>query len=331
MRKACVLLCSLLILLQGRGQNVTGCWYGKAEVNSSLGLNNYLTEFYIRQKGNAVEGYFGYYFKRTYQSFRIKGSYSPQTREISFTGIPMLHHTTRDQDGIECPMNFRGVLNVSRARSSINGVFYSEGRYKYTCPELRAELRLDREEIFSDSTLDHFVAQKISWQYKDLNAVIVSEELPSRADTSKARQAAPATAAAANPVSTPDPLYEKLLERWTQYAREIEIGSDSLFISFYDNGNVDHDTITVFLNQKPVLISRELTLRALNLYVTLDSLREYNEITMYANNLGVYAPNTAVMVLIDGYNRHEVVLSSDLQKNAAVRLRRRIPKLKQEP
>lgn len=318
MRKIFIVSVLLLTLLPARSQSVTGCWYGKAEVNSSAGYNNYLIELYIRQKGQSVEGYFAYYFKSSYQSFRIKGTYSPQYREIRFKGLPLLHHSAPDGNGVECPMNFSGILSVARAGSSIKGSFYSEAPYKYTCPEMRAELQLDREASFSDSVYRHFTAQKIFWKKNDWNALVIPEEIPSVKDTPAQKPAPTPAPEIRRPAS-----YAQFLSRKNEYANEIEVDSDSIQVSFYDNGNVDHDTITVYLNQQPIVVAQELTLRAINLYLALDPLRETNEICMYANNLGTYPPNTAVLVIMDGSNRYEVVLSSTLEKNAAVRLKRK--------
>lgn len=306
------------MLLSARSQSVTGCWYGRAEVNSSAGYNNYLIEFYIRQKGESVEGYFSYYFKSSYQSFRVKGTYAPQSREIRIKGLPLLHHTAIDGNGVECPMNFTGILSVARAGSSIKGTFYSEAPYKYTCPELRAELQLDREASFSDSVYRHFTAQKIAWKQNEWNTLIIPDEIPSVQNTPFQKPAPTPVPEIRRPAS-----YSQFLSRKNEYANEIEVDSDSIQVSFYDNGNVDHDTITVYLNQQPIVVAQELTLRAINLSVVLDSLRESNEICMFANNLGTYPPNTAILVIIDGSKRHEVVLSSTLEKNAAVRLKRK--------
>jgi hypothetical protein len=44
---------------------------------------------------------------------------------------------------------------------------------------------------------------------------------------------------------------------------------------------------------------------------------------MFAENLGKYPPNTALMVVNDGENRFEVFLSSDFSGNATVRFKRK--------
>ena len=94
-------------------------------------------------------------------------------------------------------------------------------------------------------------------------------------------------------------------------------------LSFYDNGDIDGDSISVFLNKIPILSKQELTSRALNIYLALDSTKPYNEISMLAENLGKYPPNTALMVVTDGINRYEVYLSSSLTQTASVRLKRK--------
>jgi hypothetical protein len=63
--------------------------------------------------------------------------------------------------------------------------------------------------------------------------------------------------------------------------------------------------------------------RALNIFVALDTTKEINELGMLAENLGKIPPNTALMIITDGVNRHEVYLSSSLTQNATIRLRRK--------
>jgi hypothetical protein len=44
---------------------------------------------------------------------------------------------------------------------------------------------------------------------------------------------------------------------------------------------------------------------------------------MFADNLGSIPPNTALMIITDGSKRHEVRLSSNLEKNGTVRIRKK--------
>ena len=97
-----LLILSVLITFQiSFGQTATGSWYGKADVMIQGNHNNYLTELVLKQKGNQVEGIFGYYFKDSYQSFFIRGTYNPKTRAIIINKIPIIFHGSANRDGFE--------------------------------------------------------------------------------------------------------------------------------------------------------------------------------------------------------------------------------------
>lgn len=123
--------------------------------------------------------------------------------------------------------------------------------------------------------------------------------------------------------SEKDLLIKAFEKRKNIYSKEVVVTSDSIRVSFYDNGEIDGDSISVFLNNQPILMKQGLAATALNIYIVLDKSKEVNELGMFAENLGKYPPNTALMVLYDGNERHEVYLSSSLSQNATIRIRRK--------
>ena len=118
-------------------------------------------------------------------------------------------------------------------------------------------------------------------------------------------------------------LTEAYKKRKNVYNKDLEVESDSIRITFYDNGDIDGDTISVFLNGEAVLTNQMITDRGTNIYLKLDSMKTMNEISMFAQNLGKYPPNTALMVVTDGNTRYEVYLSSSLTSNATVRIKKK--------
>ena len=304
-------------------QTMTGSWYGKADVMIQGSHNNYLTELILKQKGNEVEGIFGYYFKDSYQSFFIRGTYNPKTRAISLNRVPVIFYASANRDGVECPMDFHGTLMVSKAKNTVKGSFYSDAKYKYTCPELRVNFLLDIKED-EDSVLKSSVAGKKIWQPQKEDFVVSAQRNEQvKLDVS---DVAPGNIANIPPpiaVDIEKQLVDKFTERKNIYSRDIEIESDSIRLSFYDNGDIDGDSISVFLNKKPVLANQRLSSRSLNVFVALDTLLDINEISMFADNLGRIPPNTALMIVSDGINRYELYLSSSLTQNGAVRLKRK--------
>ena len=132
MRSLTLVIIALITAHANFAQSVTGSWYGRADVLMEGSHNNYLTELILKQKGDEVEGIFGYYFKDTYQSFFIRGTYDKLAREVHIKNIPLLYYRSTSKNGIECPMNFLGTLIVSQVKSTLNGFFYSaEDKYKY--------------------------------------------------------------------------------------------------------------------------------------------------------------------------------------------------------
>jgi hypothetical protein len=146
-------------------------------------------------------------------------------------------------------------------------------------------------------------------------------------DSAEAMTATRADSLIADPQKAEKEDAKKIENSFTKRApvlnKVLQVESDSIRVSFYDNGEIDGDSISVFVNHELVLTHQELAAKALTLYIRLDSTLETNEISMFAENLGKYPPNTALMVVTDGKNRYEVFMSSNLKENATIRLRRK--------
>jgi hypothetical protein len=301
-------------------QTVTGSWYGRADVMMRGVSSNYLTEFILKQKGNEVEGLFGYYFKNSYQSFFVRGTYDKKTREVVISDLPLIFYAS-GTNGIECPMLFRGTLMVSKVSSTLKGVFYPPAKYRYTCPQLRVSMIMDPNEKDQDSAMRMATAGSKFWQPRADDYVITTATTNVVGSSSKAAPADSTQPGGLTREST-EALVSAFAQRTNIYEKELEVIDDSIRVSFYDNGDIDDDTISVFMNEKPVLVKRGLTSRALNIYVGLDSTKEVNELSMFADNLGKFPPNTALMVIYDGRNRYELYLSASMKHNATIRLRK---------
>ena len=315
------------LLITGRfvfAQSISGSWYGKADVVVQGVYNNYLTELVLKQRGSEIEGVFGYYFKDTYQSFFVRGTYDKETRAVSIKNLPMLFYRSRTtQNGAECLMDFEGTLRVSQVKSSMNGSFLTIDKYKYTCPEMRVNFSMDVATKNLDSMLSNSIVGKRFWmpQRED---VVVKANSPVINGHPSGGVIAPSQITDSAINYNERNLVAQFTRRKILYTKDLEIGSDSIRISLYDNGEIDGDTVTVFLNGKPVIVHQELTARAVNMYLTLDNSKDVNEVSLFAENLGKIPPNTALMVVTDGISRFEVYLSSTFTQNATVRIRKRI-------
>jgi hypothetical protein len=109
-----------------------------------------------------------------------------------------------------------------------------------------------------------------------------------------------------------------LEQRTIDLKKTIDISSPKIKLEFYDDAEIDGDTITVFVNNKLLLYQQRLTEKPLTIYFNAFPGTEY-ELVMYANNLGSIPPNTALMVVTAGDQKMDVYLSSSEQKSAAVK------------
>ncbi|HVM88724.1 MAG TPA: hypothetical protein VMT76_11095 [Puia sp.] len=329
------LVYSHVLAAQKNQQNtVTGSWYGKADVDMSGIYNNYLTELVIKQKGDEIEGIFGYYFKDVYQSFFVHGTYNKKTREIRIENIPVIYFGTNSTiNSIECNTDFIGTLFVSAVKRGINGHFYHDGKYKYMCPDLRVTYTLDENEN-QDSALHNSIAAKKIWKPQPDDFIITATETKKEEFVNNqgpvrkpGKEEAPVMKAViVTPEKNADDI-QKITEAYKRrknvYEKDLYVESDSVKVTFYDNGDIDGDSISVFMNNRLVLSHQGLSAKAINLYMKLDHTTNMNEISMFAENLGSIPPNTALMIVSDGKNQYEVYMSSSLTQSSTVRLIRK--------
>lgn len=115
-----------------------------------------------------------------------------------------------------------------------------------------------------------------------------------------------------------------LVNRRSEVVSSVSVAADSVVLSLYDNGEIDGDTVSVVLNNQVIIARKGLTATALRttIYLTPE-MGDSVQLTLYAENLGRIAPNTGLLVVQDGTNRHDIRFAGDFQKNAAIILRRK--------
>ena len=109
-----------------------------------------------------------------------------------------------------------------------------------------------------------------------------------------------------------------LASRQNEVVKTITTNSNEIFIKVYDNGTIDNDTVSVYLDKKLVISKQRLTEKAIVVKFNLDESNDYHELVMVAENLGEIPPNTSLMVVTAGSKQYEVRITSNEQKNAVV-------------
>lgn len=93
---------------------------------------------------------------------------------------------------------------------------------------------------------------------------------------------------------------------------------DSLTLALYDNGEIDGDTVSVYLNGEPVLSREGLKASAIKKTIYPQHTGEDMQVVLVAENLGKYPPNTGLLVIRDGDAVYQVRFSADLENSPAI-------------
>lgn len=306
--KKLLFLSILFISMGSKSQSVFGYWYGTANVKTPYSANNYMIELILQPERNYVKGVLNYFFKDTYRSFEVKGDYDGVNRRLSLYNIPLTYFESNKSFQIDCIMNLLATLRVAQAGSNLIGSFFSLPDYKNTCLEAGFNFSKNADASKVDSVL------KAISEYKETFQVWK----PTPDDTLVALNVTPPPNKIIN-----IPTENEYTKRRNEIVNEIEVEADTIQVGIYDNGEVDGDIISIFYNNKLILSSQKLTHKSIRLKLPVDSLLSSNEISMFAENLGLIPPNTALMTIDDGKNKYELRLSSSLEKNATIRIVRK--------
>lgn len=102
----------------------------------------------------------------------------------------------------------------------------------------------------------------------------------------------------------------------------LKVQSDSIKVNFFDNGTVDGDSISVFVNGELRSSHVKLATQAYTISLYFVKGVDEIEVAMFAENLGSIPPNTALMQIVDGNKVHQAYLSSDTTSNATIKIRK---------
>jgi hypothetical protein len=327
------------------GQSITGVWKGK--------INRQKVELKIIQNGDSLTGTSYYYESaNNYRRYSIKGYFDQHTNSVVWWDdrlieersgrmsiaspgkIPML--STAD---FNCPGDGKMMLDGKAEKKEDRGKPAGDVDLDKTTSssfEDEWDFVIDNYTVGANDpeiidSIDHLmkiqpVATPVSnpVAVTDPKTVPVVEKEKSLRPVEKPVQKTekpkelPVTTITA-PVKAPT-IEEKFYRREKIFVKEIPVSGDSIEIRFYDNAEIDGDSISLFLNNELLFQHIRLTSNAHSIKLAVNTLKETNELTMVAENLGAIPPNTSYMVAIVNGQRHEAFLSSTEGSSAMIRL-----------
>lgn len=345
MKLLSTLVLSLLVSLFTYAQNFNGQWKGGFVDNSSplSGLATNSIEYVLELEctGKEVSGYSYTYFsegtKPYYTICKLKGTINHSSREIMVSEIERTKFNT--------PPDFRNcfqthLLKYSKLNSDteqLTGSWIPAPNQLGDCGKGRTILyrrifkklnHINTASISNKTTLhQNSNIKKAAPQINDrkktdfTKAPVVSQPMK-KVDTVKEQTVITPPKIINNEKSIDPGTFQP---RTKSLIKTLEISQDKFTVDFYDNGAVDGDSITVFYNGKIIVSHLGLTEKPASFTLSIDKSLPYNELVMYAENLGTIPPNTALMVVKDGVKQYEVNITSDTERSGTIRFHYKKP------
>ena len=123
------------------------------------------------------------------------------------------------------------------------------------------------------------------------------------------------------PRQIPDKSKDKYNKRNYEVIKTIEVTGALIKVDIYDNGQIDGDTVSIFLNEKLLVPPKMLTANPISLSINLSEEEDTYDLIMFAESLGTIPPNTAFMIITTSTSRYEVNISSTEQTSGAIRFK----------
>ncbi|HRI26191.1 MAG TPA: hypothetical protein PLZ45_16050 [Ferruginibacter sp.] len=305
------IVCILIVLLSyGQllvAQSLTGIWSGKISRKSPDRAGVESIEIQIYQSGRNLSGY-SFTFKDT-SRFVLYDMYGKRDKKKQMISIREAGYAyfILPPGFLPCEKAFELKYYKIGKTQYLSGRWSGRGNDTTCFPgeELLVVLQKIRRPEYP---IEHFVQKKMTDYFL--------RKIPEQDTLSLQEPEKPVTAETVPGIpASPDSLPR---DRKLEIQQILKVTDSIVHVSLYDNAIIDDDTVSVFVDKKPVLLKERISAQPLTFQLAITEPGRPMEIIMQAENLGSIPPNTAIMIVQAGDKRYEVRLSSSLEKHAVV-------------
>ena len=327
------LLCLIFInlLVNGYAQNLTGLWKGnfiivdKQLKSKNKSEDSYKFELQILQlKGGLLKGVtYSYKTKEYYGKADFAGTVSEDFKAVIIKESKIVEVEKKEKTAV-CIMtcNFKYFKN-SKGEEILSGTFTSNnpGNDKFC---YGGDVYLVRVSNTSFPKEPFLFSQKTIKPVQALKKKIT--DTLNQADVKLLNKIDPITNNDSNIVipkenkiiQTVQPLSEVLINRNNKLITSIQVNSKSATLTFFDNGIIDNDIISVYVDSQKVLDKVRVSDSAIILNLKFTDIHRKHEVIVTADNLGDIPPNTALLIISVNNKRIEIPVMSDYKTNAKI-------------
>ena len=318
---------AFIFCAEARSQMITGVWQGR--------INKQKVEVKIILKGDSLTGTAYYYQSPSnYRRYSIKGYFDGPNNEAVWWDDELLDENLSriaiaspgkmeliSRADFDCPGV--GIMKLDGHCSSRDDENKSKGEVHIK----KVDNPLFRDEW--DHVIDNFTAgtnnpyyidsiETITRRPPEPTPLVKDKPLPA-ATVPHTVSLPPAEEKREQPPVRSLSIEEKFAQRHKVPVLEIPVLGDSIELHFYDNAEIDGDSISLFLNEQLIFRHIFLTDKPFIVKLPVNELEASNELVMVAENLGSIPPNTSFMVALVAGQRYEVRLESTEGSSAMIR------------
>ncbi len=152
--------------------------------------------------------------------------------------------------------------------------------------------------------------------------VVAPAPPPAPVPTTPPPEAPPVAKASPPPPAPPPSIQQHYQQRRRVVQSTLPVAGDSIELQFFDNAEIDGDSISLFLNGRLLFEHVRLSAQPFTMRLAVADLPADAELTMVAENLGAIPPNTSFMMAYVNGQRYTARLESTENSSAVIVLRR---------
>jgi hypothetical protein len=332
--RSTVLISLLALTLGVAAQPLTGVWRGKVKKNGFAGGTEQV-ELKLVRNGDSLVG-MAYYYQNPsrFEQVPLKGYVDPWTGTVTFWDDPA-HEVKGHRGGYSFETDFNCPGEGVQLLDGQAGASREPGKKDMTAHFQKVEDPIFEDgwdEVIRDYTSGANDPRYIDSVYNRMTEHVASAPVPvpdKNVHTGRPGSIVATPTPTPTPIPAPlarqeTPLYkpspqEMMDHRTKRLVAEIPLTGDSVLLSFYDNAEIDGDSISLFMNGRLLYEHVLLKASAFTVKIPVAAMDGSNELVMVAENLGSIPPNTSLMVAYVDGKRYEATLESTEGSSAMIR------------
>lgn len=322
---------SLIVPSLVSAQNITGIWRGKFTINDAATANkkesvvqyNYEIQLIEKSAGELVGTTYTYRTQEYFGKANFKGTISGNRKYIVISETAITAVEKQDKTDV-CVMVCNLQYSMSNAGEQLLSGTFTSKNIKSNSSCFSGDVLLKRVAI-PVFPLEEFLKKapassnrkSIAPTPMDTGSMKKSQpvskkkyllELPEEVLTKQTKNVPQEV------IKTPI----EILQRENAVLASVLQPEQEVTVFIYDNGIVDSDIISVFVDANKIFNKVPLSEKAISFPLTFSEKITQHQIVTYAENMGDIPPNTGLLVIKAGKKMIEIPIMSDFQKNAKI-------------